>query len=226
MLSGEITRRKVTLGRTALGAPVELFNSDKKSQILVIAGHHGTEPEGTILLSSVLRSIENEILKTHVILSLNPDGLLRGTRGNSNGVDLNRNFPTENWTPKRTTYEWNESSRKVTLSPGVKPESESETALLIAFIKKESIKTVVTIHAPLACVDDPQLSPLGKRLSKELALPLVEDIGYPVPGSFGTWGKENDVHVITLELPSKSIREIRRDYSNCIRDLLLGKILA
>ena len=28
---------------------------------------------------------------------LNPDGMSKNTRTNSNGVDLNRNFPTKNW---------------------------------------------------------------------------------------------------------------------------------
>lgn len=54
-------------------------------------------------------------------------------------------------------------------------------------------------------------------------LKLVEDIGYPTLGSFGTWGKENDVSIITVELPYKSIREHRECYSKAIERLFKGE---
>jgi murein peptide amidase A len=76
---GSIKHKPRVFGRTVLGAPLELFGRGRTgNSCLVMAGQHGTEPEGTVLLSSVLRSIPEKDLNCYVITSLNPDGLSRG----------------------------------------------------------------------------------------------------------------------------------------------------
>lgn len=67
--------------------------------ILLIAAMHGDENETTVILSEALRRIPVGGIKNPVILSVNPDGALQGTRSNARGVDLNRNWPTANWAP-------------------------------------------------------------------------------------------------------------------------------
>jgi protein MpaA len=43
---------------------------------------------------------------------------------------------------------------------------------------------------------------LAELLAKYNGYPVTGDIGYPTPGSFGTWaGVEAGIPVITLELP-------------------------
>ena len=89
-----------------------------KVEILIFAGIHGEEPDTTILLSRALRSMSHRSTSCAAILCANPDGLQFGTRGNSNGVDLNRNFPSSNWTAKPVLHKWNiDSDRNVLLSP-------------------------------------------------------------------------------------------------------------
>jgi protein MpaA len=46
---------------------------------------------------------------------------------------------------------------------------------------------------------------LQKKISKIIKYPTEGSIGYPTPGSFGTWaGIEHNIPVITLELDEKT----------------------
>ena len=157
---------------------------EKDTHILIVAGQHGEEPETTVILSRALRAINQRSSDCAVILSANPDGITRGTRGNANGVDLNRNFPASNWSPKDTSYRWNLDSpdERIQLSTGEKPASEPETQHLLALIEELKPELIITLHAPLACIDDPRLSKQGKILSERTGLKLIEEIGYPTPG--------------------------------------------
>jgi protein MpaA len=170
--------------------------------LLVFAGIHGEEPETTVALSRALRHLAIPSPHCAVVLAANPDGLIRGTRGNARGVELNRNFPTRDWRPGPVAHRSTlEDPRDVELSPGAAPGSEPETRALLELIRGLEPEQVVALHAPLACIDDPLRSPLGQWLAERTGLPLVEDVGYPTPGSFGTWGAEQGLPVVTYELP-------------------------
>ncbi len=222
---GTIDHNRRTFGMSRPGAPLEVFGPGKGPvSCLVIAGQHGTEPESTVLLSSVLRTIPKGELLCPVVPALNPDGLARGTRCNASGVDLNRNFPTSDWSSRPVCYSWNnENPRDTELSAGTGPVSEPETAALLKLVDELRPEYIISIHAPMECIDDPGPTPLGKWLSGETGLPLVTDIGYPVPGSFGTWAMENKIQLITFELPSDSIQNIRRRFTPVLIKVLTGE---
>ncbi len=222
---GTLEYEMQVFGESVLGAPLEVITpGGGDPELLVLAGQHGDEPETTALLSSVVRSIEPHVLKASVVLALNPDGLARGTRANARGIDLNRNFPTENWSSEDVCYRWSDDSpRDVVLGTGASPGSEPETTALLSLIDQIKPSAVVTLHAPLACVDDPDASPLGSWLAEECNLPLVSDIGYPTPGSFGTWAGEKGLSVITFELPHASIEEHKKQYAETFAKLLCGQ---
>lgn len=171
---------------------IELFGSDSKKSysVLVIGVFHGDEPQGDFLIREYLnKNPDSNIL---FIPCLNPDGKILKKRTNLNGVDLNRNFPTFNWKllPKNEYF------------GGKSPASEIETQFLIKIIDQYNPKLILTLHAPYKIVNyDGEAKDISKKISKIIGYPIQKDIGYPTPGSFGTWaGLEKNIPTITLEL--------------------------
>ncbi|MEM7143897.1 MAG: murein tripeptide amidase MpaA [Verrucomicrobiota bacterium] len=207
---GDFASEPEEYGRSVLGAPLEVWlPASGEVSTLLVAGQHGEEAESTFVLSRALRCLEGAPSAAGVVLASNPDGMARATRGNANGVDLNRNYPTADWTAEGTTYCWQVGAEsEVTLSTGSEGGSEPETRAFMGLVERLQPKRVIALHAPLACIDDPQLSDMGKELSEESGLPLVESVGYATPGSFGTWAGERGLHVITYEFPRASLEEL------------------
>ncbi len=208
-----------------LGTPLEVWRPTGSCDLLIFAAIHGEEPETTWALSRALRQLSGPPQHAAVVLAANPDGLLRGTRANANGVDLNRNFPSSNWAPdpvySRATIG---DARDVELSPGAAAGSEPETQALMQLIAELKPHAVIALHAPLACIDDDNLSELGQRLANRTDMPLVRDVGYPTPGSFGSWGKENGVPVITYEFPVIANEDLMRLHVPVLVELLTNTL--
>lgn len=171
--------------------------NNTKNQKLVIGVVHGDEPQGEDLINKYL----TEHLKENVLFipALNPDGKQLKTRTNSNKVDLNRNFPTKNW----------ELTQKDNYFGGEKPASEKETQFLINVIEKYQPKSIITLHTPYKIVNyDGPAKELAKKISKIINYPIEESIGYPTPGSFGTYvGIERNIPTITLEMDEEETIE-------------------
>lgn len=172
-----------------------------KSTVLVIGVFHGDEPSGEYLINRYLQDRNETQNRLLFIPCLNPDGKNAQTRGNSNGVDLNRNFPTQNWekTEKGSEYYGGES-----------PASEQETQFLIYAIDKYKPDLIVTLHEPYKIVNyDGPAKEIAEKFSEITGYKVEENIGYPTPGSFGTYcGIERNIPTITLELPEKEDKEL------------------
>ncbi|MBB5209989.1 murein tripeptide amidase MpaA [Microbulbifer hydrolyticus] len=215
---------RLQYGQSVMGAPLLYFPADVQDEHtgIVMAGTHGDEVAAVVTLSCALRSLQAGQLRHHVILAVNPDGCQLGTRSNAHGVDLNRNFPTINWKAGGTVYRWNSAaeSRDVHLSTGDRAGSEPETQALCRLVKELEPAWMVSIHEPLACVEDPIQSPLGHWLAERMELPLVSDLGYQTPGSFGTWCAEQQHPCITLEYPPISADVASEQYLEVTTQLL------
>jgi protein MpaA len=197
---------------------------DEEPAILVLASMHGDESETTVVLSDALRSIRSDSLKNAAILCANPDGVMRGTRGNARGVDLNRNFPSSNWSPDPVFYKSRENDpQDIALSPGSDPASEPETRALLSIVDRMKPQAVITLHSALACIDDLDCSFLGKQLSERSGLPL-ELVSYTTLGSFGSWAQERRLNLVTYELEPASAYELKDRHVPVLIDVLTGKI--
>lgn len=220
---GTIEWAPTTYGRSVLGLPLEVWRPTKQCKLLIFAAIHGEEPETTYALSRALRQLTEPPEHCAVVLAANPDGLVRGTRGNAHGVDLNRNFPSKDWQPNPVTHRSTiEDKSDILLTTGERPASEPETQALLGLIGELKPRAVVALHAPLACIDDANDSVLGRRLAQRTAMPLVRDVGYPTPGSFGSWGSDNGVPVVTYEFPLAATEVLMRDHVPVLVELLLN----
>lgn len=174
---------------TENGNEIKLIGERGEGKILVIGVFHGEEPQGKFLIDEYLKNHESNLL---FIPCLNPDGMVGNKRTNANGVDLNRNYPTINW----------ELTDKDQYFGGEKPASEIETKFVVNIIKEYKPKAIITLHAPYKIVNyDGPAKNLAQKISDIIKYPVESSIGYPTPGSFGTYcGVERNIPTITLEL--------------------------
>ncbi len=209
-------------GRSVDKTPLHIWHSVRsRVEVLIFAGIHGEEPDTTVLLSRALRSMSQRSTSCAVILCANPDGLRHGTRGNSNGVDLNRNFPSSNWTVEPVTHKWNvDSDSRVLLSPGERPCSEPEVGALIQVVSDLKPECVVSIHSPLGLIDDPECTDLGRSFSERSGMPRTVLPNEDTPGSFGSWAKDIGVATITYELPNMTVWNMLPLHLPILRELL------
>ena len=218
---GIIQLPSLEYGRSVLGAPLLYYPCKSECKLLVMAGIHGEEPETTFLLSRVLRAFDESFDSIAFILCANPDGVALGTRGNAGGVDLNRNFKTQNFsTEKAGSRSILEAPRDTLLSPGAFAESEPETQALVALIEKLKPASVLAIHAPMGCVDAPQKTTLVEGVMETFNLPWLPDIGYKTPGSFGTWCGDRGLECVTLELPRMPLEHLFDRYGRVFAEFL------
>jgi len=191
--------------KTDFGNKIELISLSKeikKGDPLIIGVFHGDEPQGKYLIEKYLLTQTKDRIKNLLFIPcLNPDGMQRDSRTNANGVDLNRNFPTKNW---------GEDTSKAGPNPedyngGTSPASEIETNFVIDIIKEYEPKLIITLHAPYKIVNyDGPAQDIAEKISKIINYPVEASIGYPTPGSFGTYcGVERNIPTITLELDEK-----------------------
>jgi protein MpaA len=158
---------------------------------------HGNEPIGSYCLRWLAEELDagRHPLRRDVWIApvVNPDAFLVNGKNNANDVDLNRNWPAANWSPVYKGIEF----------PGSAPASEPETQALLALLTRAAPRTIVALHSPFRTVNyDGAGGPLAERMAAKNGYGASADIGYPTPGSFGTYyGVERSLEVITLEIP-------------------------
>jgi protein MpaA len=223
---GIIRHPSAVYGKSVEDLPLTVYLPVTGSaEVLIMASIHGDEAETTVVVSEALRCLPRGELQAAVILCANPDGMLRGTRGNARGVDLNRNFPTSNWTRDPVFYKTRANDpRDIALTTGSEAASEPETKALLALIDRVKPRAIITLHAALACIDDAGGSHLGRQLAARCSLPLLTEIGYATPGSMGTWASEQKLTLVTWELEAASLYDLKDHHVPILIDLMTGRV--
>lgn len=197
---------RVQLGRSVEGRPIVLeeFGTGDRG-LLVFGGIHGDELGSAYVARALAERLRDSPgllgpLRVGVLAQANPDGLRAGTRLNANRVDLNRNFPAKNWRAHAKGRH------------GAAPASEPETRAIMAAVERLAPVCVVSIHAIRGrrqCNNfDGPAGALAEAMSRYNGYPVKPTIGYPTPGSFGSWcGGDRAIPTITLELPKSRANE-------------------
>ncbi len=205
LFAAEMSQLEGCLTRDGVG--IEHFQKDtlKSSgkKILVFAQMHGDEPQaGELAIRWITRLERLSPSNTWRILPLiNQDGTKLKTRMNGNGVDLNRNFPTNDWETVALRHWETKQKKDPRRYPGPHGGSEVETKCLMKHIDEYKPDVVVSIHTPYGQLDFD--GPPNKKI-KMRALPWMR-LG-TFPGSLGHYlWDERKIPVLTIELRTNSL---------------------
>lgn len=187
-------------GQTSLKLPILAYHfgqtQSQYPKVLILGGVHGDEIEGVLaaqgLLQSFMQKFEYQLDLT-LVPAFNPEGVFLRTRGNSKGIDLNRNLPTKDWSPEIKTPRYH---------PGPFACSETENQALVQFIEKHSPDFILTLHSwhPVLNVNGDCLAE-AQKLSELTGYKIDTDIGYPTPGCLGSYaGLERNSPTLTYEI--------------------------
>lgn len=175
-----------------------------QGKVLLIGGTHGDELTSVSVTFRWIQKLKQHhtgLFHWHVVPMMNPDGVLKreASRTNINGVDLNRNMPSNDWMATALKY-WEGRGRKDPRKyPGQAAASEPETQWLIDEINRFKPDAIIAVHAPYGVVDFDSLA--LKAAPKSLGKLHLNLLG-TYPGSLGNYaGINRNIPVITLELP-------------------------
>lgn len=197
--------KPVGLGESVKGQPIvaQVFGEGPRP-VLILGGIHGDEQTSVDLTRNLIDLLKRDRLlaggkPVAIIAVANPDGYADKKRLNARGVDLNRNFPASNF---RTVSQ----SRTARPRYGAAAASEPETRALIRAIETFDPRLIISIHSisdGRHCNNyDGPASDIAEKMSAFNGYPAKGNIGYPTPGSMGTYcGIDRQIPMITLELP-------------------------
>ena len=201
----------LSLGHSHEGRPLLAYAFGQgPTWALVHGGIHGDEPGAVAAAERFCRRLGTEGPRIIIVPAVNPDGLAANQKDNARGVDLNRNFPASSWCADHPTGYY----------PGSAPLSEPESRALATLIENEKPAHLIALHQPFRCINfDGPAQKLAQAMAEATGWPVVANLGYPTPGSFGSYyGIDHNLPVITLELPRPAGEE---DFAATLRALAL-----
>jgi len=180
-------------------------------RILILGGMHGDEDEAHQLALLWLKRLERIGRPSNhwrVIPIVNPDGFVARTRYNLMKVDINRNFPTQDWDQNALSYWRYRQKSDPRKFPGNRSGSEPETLCVMRHIEDFKPDLVVSIHTPYGQFDFD--GPSGKKLKSKL-LPWKQ-IG-TFPGSLGRYlWDERRIPTLTIELRPGGLKRYQGEF--------------
>lgn len=166
--------------------PAKSTNSPVRN-VYVIGAQHGDERNTKPVLEYFVRelgALSNDFRNRRriiVIPNYNPDGYKRYHRLNADNIDLNRDFPSS---------DGHEGAPRA-----------PETSAFMKLMQKYPPYSMYNIHQPFrAVLYYPEDAAFARPFSTLSDYPLGTGVGYPTPGSLGTYAREKKIPIITVEL--------------------------
>ena len=188
-----------TIGTTVEGRPIQSYHfGSGPRRVLILGAIHGNETSTAYVTQQLTDLLNHQKIPCdlRLIPVANPDGFARKIRTNARQVDLNRNFPASNW--------------KTVLTPGYatgkSPLSEPESKALHDLIESFKPNVIVSIHSIGQNRECNNFDGPGESIARLMAqhnhYRVTPTIGYPTPGSLGSFAADHHLAMVTLELPS------------------------
>jgi protein MpaA len=211
----DATSAPLCVGRSSEGRSLVVDRFGRRGpRLLIVSAIHGNE-RSAVAFAERLRArllggwAEQRGVRVALIAAANPDGIEQRMRANARGIDLNRNFPTDNFQPGG--------------AGGDISGSEPETRALVGLIEAIEPDAVVSIHCCEPMLDhDGEAHELARTMHEampaEMAFP-VETLGSQ-PGSMGSWvGLERETPIVTLEFAAADALDLFEQFDAAERAL-------
>jgi predicted deacylase len=211
--SRTICHTVTTYGTSIQGRALNAYIFGSTGPVTMYVGAiHGNESSSSGLMQAWINELERhpDRLKGKrivVVPTINPDGLAAGTRTNSRGVNLNRNFPTDNW--KRDI---DDTDGKHKNGGGRKPLSEPEAKALASLTQQYRPRLLLSFHAVGSLVQGDNGSPsasyaatYASKVGYSNATGSGDTFDYGITGGYEDWAwRNNGTPAMVVELGSYS----------------------
>ncbi len=175
---------RITLGQSVQGRAIEVIRRGTPGgvAILVVGVIHGDEDDGSKIIDALREMAVPEGIELWLVPSMNPDGQAAGVRQNANGVDLNRNFPT-NWGPVAGPGDWQYA--------GAGPASEPEVQAMVALSEQVRPSLTLWYHQDLFRINPAagRDGELRVRYAELTGLPIIAVTGGTYTGTASQWSR-------------------------------------
>jgi protein MpaA len=206
-----------TIGTSVRGRSITAYRfGSGSSKIVFVGGTHGNEKSSVATMNAWIDYLElhaHELPSNRsiiVIPNLNPDGYASSSRTNANNVDLNRNFPSNDWSSSVQMP----GGQNLPQGGGITPLDQPESQAMASFIQAQSPRLVLTYHAVAKVVisnDTGDSITQSQKYAELSGYPFTSNANshgtfeYATTGEFEDWlaDKEN-IPGILIELSSMS----------------------
>lgn len=201
--------QRQVIGHSLQERPIEAVTIGHGTPIVLVGGiHTGIESESVEIVRELRDHFEDNPterpsgIQLVFIPNVNPDGYASGERLNSRDVDLNRNWPTDDWQPEAI-----HSSGIV--DAGSEPLSEPETRALHDFLLEVEPVFILSYHGYAGVIEDNGVSSNGVEVAYELTrayarateyVHIREWTGYPITGQLIDAMEEEGLAAADVEL--------------------------
>lgn len=219
---------ELTSGTSVKGQAIRAYKSEKNAPKYnyILGAVHGDEVEGAHLATELFKwlSETHEVdMPIIVVPIVNVDGFELNSRVNGNGVDLNRNLPSNQWTSE---------AREAKYFPGTSPLSEPENIFLVSLFEQYPPRFILSFHSWYPVINyNGACKEIAEFLASYNKYPIEADfLTHPTPGSLGEYGPQ--VHgspVLTFECPVLSetvtLESVWKENEEAFKKLFTTKII-
>lgn len=219
---------ELTSGQSVKGNLIRAYKTEKHAAkyFYILGAVHGDEVEGAHMASELfkwLKETQEIDIPVVVVPVVNVDGFQLKTRVNGNGVDLNRNLPSKQWTP---------DAREEKYFPGVAPLSEPENKYLVSLFEQYPPRFIISFHSWYPVINyNGACKEVAEFLASYNKYPIEADfLTHPTPGSLGEYGPQAlGCPVLTFECPVLSetvtLENVWRENEEAFKKLFTTRLI-